>query len=222
MIRPSGKKDGDRPSRPDGKRNSNRTRERILRAAIREFAAHGYNGARVDRIRRRAQANTRMIYHYFGDKRGLYLAVLEHVIGELRHEELRLAIDHVDPREGLMQLFEFIHTHFGEHPELIHLLSGENLLRARFLRSSSKTPIISSPLMPLMEQLLRRGEREGLLRGGIDPLHLYVVMVALSYFHRSNAHTLSTLFRTDLLATSWQSQHKKVAAEVLARYLAPR
>jgi hypothetical protein len=148
--------------------------------------------------------------------------VLEHVIGELRHEELRLAIDHVDPREGLMQLFEFIHTHFGEHPELIHLLSGENLLRARFLRSSSKTPIISAPLMPLMEQLLRRGEREGLLRGGIDPLHLYVVMVALSYFHRSNAHTLSTLFRTDLLATSWQSEHKKVAAEVLARYLAPR
>jgi hypothetical protein len=121
-----------------------------------------------------------------------------------------------------MQLFDFIHNHFGAHPELIHLLSGENLLRARFLRSSSKTPIISSPLMPLMEQLLRRGEREGLLRGGIDPLHLYVVMVALSYFHRSNAHTLSTLFRTDLLAAGWQSQHKKVAAEVLARYLAPR
>jgi len=30
-----------------------------------------------------------------------------------------------------MQLFDFIHRHFGEHPELIHLLSGENLLRAR-------------------------------------------------------------------------------------------
>ena len=69
-----------------------------------------------------------MIYHYFGDKRGLYVAVLEHVIGELRHEELRLAIDHVDPREGSMQLFDFIHNHFGAHPELIHLLSGENLL----------------------------------------------------------------------------------------------
>jgi AcrR family transcriptional regulator len=222
MTRVPGKSDGHRQARSNGKRNADRTRERILRAAIAEFAAHGFNGARVDRIRRRAQANTRMIYHYFGDKRGLYVAVLEHVIGELRHEELRLAIDHVDPREGLMQLFDFIHNHFGAHPELIHLLSGENLLRARFLRSSSKTPIITSPLLPLIERLLRRGEREGLLRSGIDPLHLYVVMVALSYFHRSNAHTLSTLFRTDLLAPAWQAQHKKIAADVLARYLAPR
>ena len=162
-----------------------------------------------------------MIYHYFGDKRRLYVAVLEHVIGELRHEELRLEVDQVDPFEGLMQLFEFIHGHFGEHPELMHLLSGENLLRGRFLRSSAKTPIITSPLMPLIERLLRRGERQGLLRAGIDPLHLYVVMVALCYFHRSNAHTLSTLFRTDLLAPAWQAQHKKIAADVLARYLAP-
>jgi hypothetical protein len=71
-----------------------------------------------------------------------------------------------------------------------------------------------------MERLLERGEAEGLIRPGIDALHLYVVMVALSYFHRSNAHTLSTLFRTDLLAPAWQSQHKKVAVEMLGRYLA--
>jgi len=203
-----------------GKRNADRTREKILKAAISEFAAHGFNGARVERIRTRARANTRMIYHYFGDKRRLYVAVLEHVIGELRHEELQLEVDHVDPVAGLMQLFEFVHGHFGTHPELIPLLNGENLLGGRFLRSSTKTPIITSPLMALMERLLKRGEAEGLIRPGIDPLHLYVVMVALSYFHRSNAHTLSTLFRTDLLASAWQSQHKKVAVEMLGRYLA--
>jgi AcrR family transcriptional regulator len=205
-----------------GKRNADRTRDKILKAAIGEFAAHGYSGARVERIRRRARANTRMIYHYFGDKQRLYVAVLEHVISELRHEELRLEVDHVDPFEGLMQLFAFIHDHFGTHPELIPLLSGENLLRARFLRGSSKTPIITSPLLQLIERLLRRGEREEQLRPGIDPLHLYIVMVALSYFHRSNAYTLSALFRTDLLAPSWQAQHRKVAGDVLACYLRPR
>jgi len=205
-----------------GKRNADRTRDQILRAAIGEFAAHGYSGARIERIRQRAQANTRMIYHYFGDKSGLYVAVLDHVIGQLRQEELRLEVDHVDPFEGLMQLFEFIHGHFARHPELLHLLSGENLLRGRFLRSSSRTPIITSPLLPLIERLLRRGERQGELRAGLDPLHLYVVMVALCYFHRSNAHTLSTLFRTDLLAAAWQAQHKKIAADVLACYVRPR
>lgn len=202
-----------------GKRNADRTRERILKAAINEFSTHGYSGARVDRIRARARANTRMIYHYFGGKDRLYVAVLEHVIGELRHAELQLQIDHVDPVAGLLQLFEFIHGHFGAHPELIPLLNGENLLGGRFLRSSTKTPIITSPLMALIERLLQRGEREGLVRPGIDPLHLYVAMVALSYFHRSNAHTLSTLFRTDLLSPAWQAQHKKVAVDLLGRYL---
>lgn len=204
-----------------GKRNAEQTREKILRAAITEFAAHGYSGARVERIRQSARANTRMIYHYFGDKSRLYVSVLEHAIGDLRQEEVRLEVDQIDPVEGLLQLFEFIDQHFATHPELITLLSGENLLRGRFLRSSVKTPIISSPLMPLIDQLLRRGERKGLIRGGIDALHLYVVMVALCYFHRSNAHTLSFLFRTDLHASAWQTEHKKVALELLRGYLRP-
>jgi AcrR family transcriptional regulator len=203
------------------KRDADRTRDKILRAAIDEFATYGYSGARVERIRQRARANTRMIYHYFGDKSRLYIAVLEHAIGDLRQEELRLEVDQVDPLEGLLELFEFVDHHFATHPELITLLSGENLLRGRFLRNTAKPPIISSPLMPLIEELLRRGEREGLIRAGVEPLHLYVAMVALCYFHRSNAHTLSFLFRTELGAPAWQNKHKKVAREILERYLRP-
>jgi len=203
------------------KRSAERTRDKILRAAITEFAAHGFSGARVERIRKSARANTRMIYHYFGDKSRLYVAVLEHVIGELRQEELRLELDHVDPVDGLLHLFEFVDHHFSSHPELITLLSGENLLCGRFLRSSAKTPIITSPLMHLMDELLRRGERKGSIRAGLDPLHLYVVMVALCYFHRSNVHTLSFLFRTDLHAAAWPHEHKKAALEMLRGYLRP-
>jgi AcrR family transcriptional regulator len=204
---------------PPPKRNGDRTREQILQAAVKEFAAQGYGGARVDAICREARANPRMLYHHFGDKAGLYIAVLERVIGDLRHEELKLAFDDVAPLEGMMQLFDFIHGHFGQHPELIHLLSGENLLRASFLSKSTKVPTVASPLLHLIEGLLRRGERAKVIRRGIDPLHLYVVMVALSYFHRSNAYTLSAIFRTDLLAADWQAGHRQFAADLLLRFL---
>jgi AcrR family transcriptional regulator len=208
------------PRRPaGGKRNADRTRGAILRAAIAEFAAHGYSGARVDAICRAARANPRMLYHHFGDKAGLYVAVLEDVIGDLRREELKLEVDHVDPLEGMMQLFAFIYGHFGTHPELIYLLSGENLLRARFLRRSTDTPVVASPLIRLIDRLLRRGERQKMIRRGIDPLHLYVMMVALSYFHRSNAYTLTAIFQTDLLTAQWQDQHREQAADMLDRYL---
>jgi len=201
------------------KRDPDATRQRILEAAIREFSAQGYSGARVDMICKRARANPRMIYHYFGDKDGLYVTVLEHVLGDLRREELKLEVDHVQPLTGMLQLFNFVHAHFGSHPELIALLSGENLLRARFLRRSVKAPIVASPLIELIGRLLERGVKQGEFRAGIDPLQLYVMMVALSYFHRSNAHTLSVLFRTDLLEATWQSEQKRAADQMLARFL---
>jgi len=201
------------------KRDPDATRQRILDAAIREFSAQGYSGARVDTICKRARANPRMIYHYFGDKDGLYVTVLEHVLGDLRREELKLEVDHVQPLTGMLQLFNFVHAHFGAHPDLIALLSGENLLRARFLRRSVKAPIVASPLIELIARLLERGVKQGEFRSGIDPLQLYVMMVALSYFHRSNAHTLSVLFRTDLQDPAWQSEQKRNADQMLTRFL---
>jgi AcrR family transcriptional regulator len=208
-----------RAPRPRTKPGRGVTRERILAAAVQEFSAKGYSGARVDAICRVARSNPRMLYHYFGDKDGLYVAVLEHVLGELRREELKLEVDHVNPLDGMMQLFDFVHGHFADHPELINLLSGENLLSARFLVRSVKTPIVSSPLIELIDRLLDRGVREGVFRAGIDPLQLYVMLVALSYYHRSNAFTLSAIFRTDLTSAAWRAAQKRYAEQMITRFL---
>ena len=67
---------GDRPeSRP--RRDSAASKRRLLAAAADEFAARGIAGARVDRIASAAQANKRLIYDYFGDKDGLFDAVMD-------------------------------------------------------------------------------------------------------------------------------------------------
>jgi AcrR family transcriptional regulator len=195
------------------------TRERILRAAIAEFSQRGYGGARIQAICRKSHANPRMIYHYFGGKDPLYVAVLEHVLGELRAEELKLDVEHVNPVEGMMQLFEFTYDHFGKHPELIHILSGENLLRARFLKKSSRTPVVASPLIAMIGELLRRGEKAKVFRRGVDPLQLYVAIVGFAYFHRSNAHTLSVIFKSDILQDDWQNVHKRYAQEMMLGFL---
>src|SRR5216117_2036937 len=63
-------------------RNPDRSKERILIAALKEFSARGFAGARVDVIARRAAINKRMLYHYFGDKEGLFREVLRRKIAE--------------------------------------------------------------------------------------------------------------------------------------------
>jgi len=57
-------------------RDLDRTRERIMEAAQKEFAASGLAGARTDAIARRARVNERMIFYCFDSKEGLYRAVL--------------------------------------------------------------------------------------------------------------------------------------------------
>jgi len=69
-------------ARPARTRNPERTRARILAAALRDFSARGINGARVDAIAARAGTNKRMLYYYFGSKDGLFRAVLRHRLTE--------------------------------------------------------------------------------------------------------------------------------------------
>lgn len=208
---------------PTGPRAANiaETRERILQSAVSQFAQHGFSGARIENICKDADVNPRMIYHYFNDKAGLYIAVLERVLNDLRVEELELDVSAYAPLDGLLSMFDFTFRHFATHPELIRLLSAENLMEAQFLKNSVATPAVASPVIEQIDALLRRGERDGTVRAGIDALHLYVAMVGFAYFHKSNAYTLSVIWDTSLLAKDWQAEHYRLAREMLEAYLRP-
>lgn len=208
---------------PPGPRAANvaETRIRILNAAVEQFAQNGFAGARVEAICDAANVNARMVYHYYADKAGLYVAVLEHVLSELRAEELKLDVSAGEPLEGLLAMFDFTFNHFASHPELIRLLSAENLMKGEFLRSSKATPKVASPVLKQIAALLKRGEQSGAVRSGIDPLHLYVMMVSLSYFHKSNVHTMSIIWDAPLQSRGWLDQYYRAARDMVVTYLVP-
>jgi len=56
-------------------------RERVLRAAMREFADHGFERANLDRIARMAQIPKGSLYQYFDHKRACFDAVVHHAFG---------------------------------------------------------------------------------------------------------------------------------------------
>ena len=217
LQRGNGRSPKKRPeSRP---RDATATSGRILEAAIVEFAEHGYAGARIDAIAQRASANMRMLYHYFGSKNDLYLRVLEAVFERIRLKEQKLNLKSMAPLPAMMKLFEFTYDHFASNPLFVRILINENLLGGRHLARSVRVSSLSSPLLVAMKDVLRRGELEGVFRRGIDPLQFYVSMVAMSYFHISNAPTLSHLFGTNLSAGRWRNERRRHAREMLQAYL---
>jgi TetR/AcrR family transcriptional regulator len=182
----------------NGKRDPDRTREAILAAAGAEFAAKGLSGGRVDEIAARSGANKRMIYHYFGSKDGLYLAALERVYEGLRGTERTLDLDHLEPEQAIRRLVEFNFDYTREHPEMVSLFNNENLHRAKHLKQSKKVRELHSPLVNMVDGILKRGIAKGIFREGLDPVQVYITIASVGYFFLANNWTLSAIFGRDL------------------------
>ena len=200
-------------------RDPERTRRAILAAAKSEFCQHGLTGARVERITRKSHSNTRMIYHYFGNKEGLYLAVLEAVYGEIRTQEQALDLSRADPVEGIRRLVGFTFDFFASRGDFIALISAENIQRARCLKRLPSIQAMTTPLVETIRDLLKRGEAQGLFRTDVDPVQLYVSIVAQSQLHISNRHTLSVLFDQDLRDPDWLAARRAHTMDIFLTYL---
>ena len=188
------------------KRNPELTRSALLKAATREFARYGLDGARVDRIVARAGCNARMLYHYFGSKEDLYVAVLEAVYADIRAAEQKLDLAGKPPAESLIALTRFTWSHFRAQRVFIDITRNENLTRGKHIRRSKAIAEMSSPLIEQLRATLEHGRAEGVFRHAVDPLQLYVSIVALCSHHLHNVHTLSATFQTDLADAGWLAE----------------
>lgn len=186
--------------KPRKTRDAAATRQRILRAATSEFERHGYAGARIDRISRRARTFDRMIYYYYGNKMGLFRVVLENTYEDLWRAEAALRLSGVAPQAGMRELIAFTWRYFLAHPEFVRLLNSENLQRGRNVRKSRRVGRLSSPFIDTLSDLLRRGQARGIFRRGVDPVRLYLTIASLAYFYVSNRYTLSNFLNIDLMA----------------------
>ena len=203
------------------KRDPQRTRQGILDAARVEFCDKGLDGARVDQIAKTAGTNKRMLYHYFGNKEGLYLAVLEQAYAEIREKEKELTLEGASPAEGMRKLVRFSWQFFIDHPHFIRLLNTENLHKGQYVRRSERIREMHTPLVNMIRGLLDRGVAEGQFRADVDPVELYISIAGISYFYHSNAYTLSAIFDRNLLSEKELSARENHVIDVILGYLRP-
>ncbi|MDN3565617.1 TetR/AcrR family transcriptional regulator [Paeniroseomonas aquatica] len=197
------------------------TRQRILDAALGEFAAKGLAGARVDEIALRAGANKRMLYAHFGSKEELWLVVLEGAYAAKRAEERALQVDALPPAAAMQRLVEFNLRYTAAHPEFVALLNQENIHRAAYLKRSAQVPALYSPLLEQIQAVLERGVATGIFRAGVDPMQLYVTILSLGHFYLANIHTLSTIFGAGLGTEAALRAREAHGVAVVLGYLRP-
>jgi len=161
-----------RRQRRGGERNPELSRKLIGSAAEDEFAEFGFNGTRIDRIATQVGASTNLIYHYFGSKERLYIAVLENICRQMRQQQDDVTLRRLPPAEGMRRLVANTFDQFARTSALIRLMSVENVHFAKHLRKSASVKPLYGPLLETISTLLERGQKAGVFRKNVDVVDL--------------------------------------------------
>ncbi len=198
------------------------TRESLLRAAIKVFARHGFDGGSVEQISSAANSHDRMIYYYFGSKQGLYTAVLEEIYRRFDEAEATLELDLDQPLASLVDVVRFMLGYYRRNPEFIALLNTENLQRGRNIARALRKGEYSSPALGVIDQLLRSGKARQLFRDDIGARDLYLMIAALGYFYQSNRYTLAVFLGENLEAPEAQAHWESFVIDAVLRLVSPQ
>jgi AcrR family transcriptional regulator len=155
-------------------------RGRLLMAARDLFTQHGFGGTSIRQIAADARATPAMIHYYFGDKHGLYRALIEEII----HPVLEGLEERAGAGEGSPGIDDFMTAYvgmFGRHPWLPVLVfremyEGGEQFRQHFARR------FGSRLRRLLGDALAAERRAGRLRADTDPDLAIVSILSLCIF----------------------------------------
>lgn len=203
-------------------RNAVATRDRILKIASKEFAAHGYDGARIDAIVARCKISKNLVYHYFDSKEALFIEVMERAYGAMRERQNELALTGEDPVRDMRELVEKTVQHFIDQPEFHQLLSTENLHKAVHIRKSKVISEMFNPLRTALSAILESGKQKGVFRRDADWVDLYVSISGLGSYFITNRYTLSYVLDVDLGAADRQQSRLRHASDMVISYLCDR
>lgn len=178
-------------------RNPDRTRRRILQAAIRLFAKHGFHAVSVDQIVGQARVNKRMVYHYFGSKDALFEAALSEVYKRIEEIEFHAVERGRSPREKLSRLLESYFEFLDNEPEFTRLLQWENLEKGRHLTKENHL-LTKNPFLARFRAIVQDGVATGEFRGDLDVTHLMIHFIGLCFIYHSNRFSLSQSLELDL------------------------
>ncbi|MDE7540944.1 TetR/AcrR family transcriptional regulator [Gluconobacter sphaericus] len=200
-------------------RDADQTRQNILEVALKEFSEYGLAGARVDRIAKGTRTTKGMIYYHFGDKDGLYKAVLEEIYPKLRNLEEKLDKSDLNPIEELEKIIDFTFDYHKNNENFVRMVMIENINNGKTLRSTDIDTVLSQNILMELNSILKRGQDLGVFKRSITPTDLHLLYTSFCFYRVSNHHTVSTVLGINMLSSSNSIRHKNLVKTMIITYL---
>jgi TetR/AcrR family transcriptional regulator len=198
-------------------RNAEETRRKLLVAAEIEFAAKGFDGARLGNIARAVGVQQAMIHHYFADKRGLYLAVVEHGLAAMAEEGWSILGAATEFASLVEDFVDLLVRFYATHEALLSILrhdaqssdeGGGETLRELFEQ-------VLRPVFDAVVARLLALQKKGLVRKDLDPRHLCLSAMGMAFFPFQEERLLRALWPADFRAAEMIDARKREIVETL-------
>ncbi|SDE32173.1 TetR/AcrR family transcriptional regulator [Glycomyces harbinensis] len=189
------------PDPAERRRDAERTKRKLLEAALTEFADHGYDGARVGDIAARAGVNKQLISYYFGGKEGLYRA--------MQREWLETEREHTDADVNAADLLRW---YLGLN------LADTRIARLSLWRAlSDEAPDeeTEAVLEREQEQMRRRQER-GEIAAGLDTAAVQLALMGMALAPVILRHDARRLFGVDIDDPEFATRYGDTLSRIIA------
>jgi TetR/AcrR family transcriptional regulator len=185
--------------RPDSQSPAN-VRETLLEAARALFLEHGFEKTTARQIAKTARTTPAMIHYYFGDKAGLFQAMLDQTIAPLRTllaDGIAKGTSELDSRILMnMQMHMIAANPWIPAVILNEVLPQSGRLRPLFIRD------VAGRHMPLLIKLFEQGQRSGQVRRDLDPRFAALSFISLCMFPFVARAVVEPVFGIELDAQS--------------------
>jgi AcrR family transcriptional regulator len=151
------------------------SRDRVFAAAAKEFAAHGYAGANMDRLARAARLNKAMIYYHFGSKAALYRAILVDMFDDVGRRVREAAQARTTPDQKIRAFVAAIADAAAAHPHFPPIWLRELAEGARHVDAA--TLAYARDVLATLGSIIREGCAAGTFKRA-NPLIVHAGIVA--------------------------------------------
>jgi AcrR family transcriptional regulator len=230
------------PPRRKRERNADTTKRELLNAAETEFAAKGFDGARLQSIARAVGVQQALIHHYFDDKGGLYRAVIERGMAAVTAGSWSIletiaqsgpyrpgpGKTKVDVGALVTSFVDLLVDFYAAHTTLLAILRHDAEEPASPQHLPELTPLLRAHFGPVLEAVVAVIDdlkRDGTLRKDVDARHVCISTMAMACLPFQEAQMFSVLWPdTDFRAPDMIAARKREIADTVLRrvLLTPR
>jgi AcrR family transcriptional regulator len=166
-----------KPRRAKQKRDPERTKAKIIKAATELFMHLGLDGTSLDDISKKAGVNRGLIYHYYKTKEFLFDQVLSKPLAGFVQSHLAFLQRRKSDTESLCDATTRFFHFLGDHPDLVRLL-GWTLAMQRFSIDLPQLEFTRGLYQHAVDRI-EEGKVAGTIRADLDAQHLLISIIDL-------------------------------------------